>query len=198
MTDKTLQALERDAYRESYSDGIIDLFFGLSLVWIGAAWIWLPDFAGLAGVITAVFVTAVLAWRKKVVESRAGYVQWSGPRRRWEQRNFVAVFLAGVVLFLLAIGTFVAFEGAEASFDKVGPAILAWLLALLATGLAFIMDAKRLLMYALALLVSGAIAAATDSNPGWPLLASGVAITISGTAMLTMYRRRYPQQADGS
>ena len=40
----TLQTLESGAYRRAYSDGIIDLFVGVSLCWIGAAWIWLPDF----------------------------------------------------------------------------------------------------------------------------------------------------------
>ena len=44
-----LKTLERQAYLETYSDGTIDLFVGLSLTWIGAAWIWLPDLAGIAG-----------------------------------------------------------------------------------------------------------------------------------------------------
>ena len=41
-----IRELEQAAYRTSYSDGIVDVFVGLSLVWIGVAWIWLDDLAG--------------------------------------------------------------------------------------------------------------------------------------------------------
>jgi hypothetical protein len=33
-TDQELQTLERRAYLASYSDGIVDLFVGLSLLWM--------------------------------------------------------------------------------------------------------------------------------------------------------------------
>jgi hypothetical protein len=35
----------------------LDIFVGLSLAWIGAVWIWFSDYAGLAGVLPAVFVS---------------------------------------------------------------------------------------------------------------------------------------------
>ncbi|MCP4249254.1 MAG: hypothetical protein GY778_19595, partial [bacterium] len=79
-----LDTLEHASYRATYSDGIIDLFVGASLLWIGAAWIWLPDLAGIAGIFPAVFVSSVLVVRKRFVEARTGYVKWSAPRRRWE------------------------------------------------------------------------------------------------------------------
>ena len=101
-----LEALEQEAYRVSWSDGIIDLFGGLSLVWIGSAWVWLPDLAGVAGVLPAIFVAPVLAARKRFVEPRIGYVQWRGPRRGWERRTLWALLMAGVGLFLGGIALF--------------------------------------------------------------------------------------------
>ena len=192
-SDRSLLHLERAAYRASYGDGIIDLFVGLSIAWIGTAWIWLSDLAGVAGVFPAVFLTAVLAIRKRLVESRAGYVKWSPPRLRWERRNIMLVFAGGVAMFLLGIAAFVASADGSSLFDSVGPAILAWLLALMAFGLAFVMSAWRMLGYAAVLVVSGAMAAAAGANPGWPLLASGAAITVVGGVMLARFLRENPR-----
>jgi hypothetical protein len=37
--NQDLQKLERRTYRGFYSDGIIDIYVGISLLWIGVAWI---------------------------------------------------------------------------------------------------------------------------------------------------------------
>lgn len=193
----TLDNIERDAYRASYSDGIIDSFVGISLVWIGVAWIWLPDFAGLAGVFPAIFVTPLLAGRKKLVEQRAGYVKWSEPRRSWERRNLMALLVAGILMFAFGIGLFLVVNGSGdvAIFDTVGPGLLAFLLALMAVGLAFLLDAWRMLVYAAVLAAGGVVAAIADSNPGWPLLGAGLAIAAVGLFMVVRFLNRYPDVA---
>ena len=189
-----LDTLERDAYRASYTDGIIDLFVGLSLVWIGVAWIWLPDFAGLAGVFPAIFVTPLLSARKQIVEKRAGYVKWSAPRRTWERRNLMAALLGGTALFLTGVGVFVAVNGSGSIdfMDAIGPGLLAFLLALMAIVLAFLLDAPRMFAYAAALVVAGAVASAADANPGWPLLAAGAFVTAIGGVMLARFLNTNP------
>jgi vacuolar-type H+-ATPase subunit I/STV1 len=192
--DPTLDTLERTAYRASYSDGIIDVFVGLSLIWIGVAWIWLPDFAGLAGVLPAIFVTPLLTVRRQTVEKRAGYVKWTAPRRNWERRNLLAALLGGVVLLLMGVGVFVAVNGSGSIdiTDAIGPGLLAFLLALLAVVLAFLMDAPRMFAYAAALVMAGAIASAADANPGWPLLAAGAVVAIVGSVMLARFLNANP------
>lgn len=193
-TTPNLDTLERGAYRASYSDGIIDLFVGLSLVWIGAAWIWLPDFAALAGVLPAIFVTPLLNARKQIVEKRAGYVKWSGPRRSWERRNLTVALLGGVALLLVGAGVFVAANGSGTTdfMGAIGPGLPAFLLALMAIVLAFLLDAPRMLTYAVALVIAGVVAAATDANPGWPLLAAGAFVTAVGGLMLARFLNANP------
>ena len=191
---KNLDTLERDAYQASYSDGIIDVFVGLSLIWIGAAWIWLPDFAGLAGVLPAIFITPLLTARKQIVEKRAGYVKWSAPRRHWERRNLMAALAGGVMLFLMGVGAYVAVSGSGGVdfMDAIGPGLLAFLLALMAIVLAFLMDAPRMFAYAAALVIAGVVASVADANPGWPLLAAGGVVTVVGAVMVARFVKANP------
>ncbi len=189
-----LGQLESDAYRSSYDDGIIDLFVGLSLVWIGVAWMWIPSLAGVAGVFPAILVTGVLAARKRLIEARTGYVRWREDRRIWERRNLWILLTAGTALFLLGVGTFVTVSDASATLDLewVLPGLLAILLALLALGLVFVTGLRRMAGYAAVLLAAGLVAAAKETNPGMPLLVAGGAITVVGAALLVRFLRRHP------
>jgi len=194
-TDKELQTLERKAYLESYSDGIVDLFVGVSLLWIGVAWIWLPDFAGLAGVVPAVFISVMLAARKRLLESRLGYVKWSEPRRRWERRNLAAVLAAGVLMLLVGVAVYVLVTQEPANTRDLGnwvAGLPALLLALLAVGLGFVMGTWRMLAYGGVLATVGAVTVLAELDPGWPLFAAGIAITVSGIAMVVRFVQRHP------
>lgn len=196
--DHDLRNLEHTAYRESYSDGLIDLYLGLSIGWVGAAWIWLPDLAGLAGILPAVFVVPFLMGRQAFVERRAGYVRWAEPRRKTERRTLVGAVILGGVLFVIAIGVFVIVRKTSANqaiTEAIAPALMAWLLALMATALAVVMSARRMVAYAAVLVVSGIVAAAMDANPGWPMLVSGITVAACGAAMLASFLRSNPTVA---
>ncbi|MDJ0953939.1 MAG: hypothetical protein QNJ81_09680 [Acidimicrobiia bacterium] len=195
MTNE-LEAIERDAYRASYSDGIIDIFVGLSLVVIGATWIWAEDYGSLAGVLPAVMVPTVIPLRKRVVETRGGYVKWSAPRRRWEQRNLVGVFVAGVATFLLGIAAYFMFESGGAARDlltDIAPGMLAFILAVLALVLGAMMEQRRFFIYGAVLVAGGVLAVIEDANPGLPLLMAGVVVTAVGVVMLVRYLRANPR-----
>jgi hypothetical protein len=193
--DQDLQNLERRTYRDFYSDGIIDIYVGISLLWIGVAWIWLPDMAGLAGVFPAIFIAPMLAGRKRFLERRIGYVKWTETRRQWEHRNLVAALIAGTVFLLLGVGVYMLASDSAADRDILGtmaPGLIAWLLAALAIGLAFLMSARRMLLYGAVLIAGGIWTAQADANPGWPLLVAGSLIAITGVAMLIGFVRRNP------
>ena len=192
---RDVESLERGAYRASFSDGIIDIFVGASLMWIGAVWIWLPDLAGLAGVFPAVFVTVMLTARKRFVEARLGYVKWREPRRRWERRNLIAFLGAGVALLVIGVAMFVAVRQGALDSDAhrtLAPGLMAWLLALLATGLAFLMTSWRMLAYAGVLAATGLITVWAEARPGWPLLAAGTVIAVTGLMLFARFIRRHP------
>jgi hypothetical protein len=170
-TDQELQTLERRAYLASYSDGIVDLFVGLSLLWIGVAWIWLPGMAGLAGVLPAVFISVMLTARKRLLESRLGYVKWSESRRRWESRNLAAILAAGVLIFVVGVVVYVLVT--QGSTDTRGLSdLVPGLPALLAT--------------------AGVITVLAERDPGWPLFAAGIVVTVWGMVMVARFVRRYP------
>lgn len=191
-----LDSLEQAAYRDAYSDGIIDLFVGASLLWIGTAWIWLPGIAGLAGVFPAIFVTAMLTGRKKFVEGRTGYVKWSPPRRRWERRNLVLLVAAGTALFGLGVAAFLVASSRSDDAEilgSIGPGLLAFLLALMAVGLGVMMATGRLFLYAGVLAIGGIVAVWQDTSPGWPMLAAGAVVAGTGSVMLLRYVRANPR-----
>jgi hypothetical protein len=194
--DPELATLESGAYRDSYSDGMVDAFVGLALLWIGIAWIWLPDIAGLAGVFPAIFVSPLLVARKRIVEARAGYVKWSPPRRRWEQRNLVVSLAAGVLLMLIGVAVFIVADRSESDtrvLGAIGPGLLAFLLALLALGLSALMNAARMILYAGVLAIGGFVAVWQDSSPGLPMVVAGGLITVIGLVMLIAFIRSNPK-----
>ena len=193
--NQDLQNLERRTYRGFYSDGIIDIYVGISLLWIGVAWIWLPDIAGLAGVLPAIFITPMLAGRKRFLEQRIGYVKWTEPRRQWEHRNLVAALIAGTAFMLLGVGVYTFASDSAANRDILGnvaPGLIAWLLGAVTIDLAVLMSARRMLAYAGVLVAGGIWTAQANASPGWPLLPAGILITATGTAMLIGFIRNNP------
>lgn len=190
-----LQNLEQQTYRDSYSNGIIDIYIGISLLWIGVAWIWLPDIAGLAGALPAIFIAPMLVGRKRFSEKRIGYVKWTEPRRQWEHRNLVGALVLGTAFLLLGVGVYMFVSDSAADRDVLGnlaPGLIAWLLALVAIGLAFLMPARRMLAYAMVLIAAGIWTAQENASPGWPLLAAGTVVTVTGIAMLIRFIRSNP------
>lgn len=186
-----LEVMEREAYRAWWSDGIVDIYLGISMLWIGAMWTWATDLAGLAGVFPAIFVAPMLAAHKRFVEPRLGHVEWRPARRAWERRNMLGLLGAGTALFVLVVSTFLLVDTSGGSL-QLAPGLLAWLLALLAVGLAFLLDARRMLLYALVLAVSGVVVVALEATPGWPMLVCGVVATAVGLVMLRRFVERYP------
>jgi hypothetical protein len=189
-----LHGVERDAYRAYWSDGIVDIYLGLSLLFIGAMWTWVNDLSGLAGVLPAIFVAPVLAARKRFVEARLGHVEWRPARRGWERRTRTLLLLAGLALFVLGFGAYLVAAGGLTGL-RIAPGILAWLLAGLALGLAVVLDARRFVVYAAVLAASGLVVVALEAAPGWPMLACGAVATVVGLVMLRRFVELHPVMA---
>jgi len=190
-----LDEIERRAYRSSYSDGLFDVFAGLSLVAIGAIWIWAEDYGGLAGVLPAVLFPSLVPLRKQIVEARGGYVRWSSNRRRWERRNVLGAVAAGVLLLLLGVVAYLVAADSSPGGGLVyelGPGLLAFLLAIVAAVLGLMVVQRRRFAYALCLVAAGAVAVIREANPGWPLFGAGILVAGAGVVMLVRYLRSHP------
>jgi hypothetical protein len=190
-TPPELKDLEQRAYGLTYSDGVIDIFVGLSMAWIGAVWLVLPGILSGAVALVAVSISPVLVRRKRFVQARAGYVQFSEPRRRWERRiTMTAAFLFAA--FMLIARPLGSLQPEDIDW-AVGPdSLIAWLLALIAVVLSFFVEGKRFLVYAATLTATGAIAVMADTAFGWPLLISGVVILAVGIALMKRFVNRHP------
>lgn len=192
--ESDVDKLESDVYRSRFDDGSVEIFLGLSLIWIGSAWVFLPDFAGLAGVLPAVFVAPFVTWRTKFLESRLGYVRFGPERRSWERKNLLIAILAGVAILLLGVGVYLVVSSDRPIPDMIEsllPGLIAFLLAAFVAGLGLITGAWRLYVVAAVLVIGGVVAAIYDTNPGAPLIPAGFVAAIWGTVMLVGFTRQH-------
>ena len=110
----------------------------------------------------------------------------------------VAVLVFGAVLFLTGVAAFVIVAAGSVDTDatlQIMPGVLAWLLAIVAIGIGFLLGIRRMLGYAVVLAVVGVVAVALEANPGWPLLAAGVVIAAAGITLLVRFLRHNPVTA---
>jgi hypothetical protein len=185
-----LGRIEADAYRSRFDDGLIDLFLGISLVWVGASWLWLEGIAAFAGLVPALAVVPFLEARRRFLERRAGHVRFADRRRRWERRTLAWLVLAGAVLAGVAM-VLIALDLGDSDI-AAGPGVIALLLAVLSLGLAWLTTSLRFAAYGAVLVVAGTIAALTDANPGLPVLVGGMVATMWGAVVLIRFVGNHP------
>jgi len=188
--------LESDVYRSRFDDGSIEIFIGLSLIWIGVAWMFIPSISGFAGVFPAIVVAPFITWRTKFMEQRVGYVRFGPERRQWERRRLVVMLLAGVGMFVLGIAVYLMVTSGNSEADSLvflSPGLIAFLLAALVVGIAAITGAWRMLFFAAVLIAGGVVAAVNDTSPGLPLIPAGIVAAVWGTAMLIVFVGKHPK-----
>lgn len=187
----SIETMERKAFRSFWGDGLLDLMLGLVLLVFGLAW-W-QDVAVLGAVFPAACVSMWRPLRRRLVEPRMGFVEFSGDREL-KTRSFrfgLAGFFAGTaVLGMLIIALWknaVLPQPAEwiAGFPLV-------LLALPAAGFALFTGCRRFYFYALLLLAAALELVIQGLEPHAGLLASGVVITLSGLFVLARFIMRHP------
>jgi len=198
-SEHDLKALEQEAFSNAYSDGIFDLFVGISLIWIGIAWLWLPDLAGLAGVFPAILIAPVIQVRKRLVEPRIGYVKWSDVRESKERRTLAQMLAFGVLVLVVGVGVFLVTVQDDANTDSLAllvPALPVWLLGVGAALFGVVSGVPRALGYAAILAVAGGATIWLDQGPGVGLFVSGVLITlIALTMVVSFFGRNKPVEA---
>ena len=193
MAPTNPEDLERDAYQDSFSDGLIDLTIGLILAWIGVIWLWIESLPGLVGVVSAVLAWTLLRIRARVVEPRLGYVRWRAPRLKWERRQLL--LLTGLVLAAFLLGNGVMFairEGDTLEAQGIVPGLPAFVLGIGACVAAAKARFRRLWVYGVVLVGAAVVTILADANPGGSLLASGALICGVGGVLLTRFLHTHP------
>jgi hypothetical protein len=192
MSDVNLERLEERAWRESFSDGLIDLYFGLSLVWIGAAWLWFESIAALAPILPAALAPVLIPLRARIIEPRFGYVRWTAPRRGWERHQLLGLLGLGIGALLLVALVVVAGGPDVTDSWALEAGLLAVLVLIPVVALAVVTGIHRLWVYAAVLLIGAVLVVMVDAEPGWPLLAAGVVATAIGAVLFARFLRAYP------
>jgi len=195
MNDTNLEDLEREAYQDSFSDGLIDLFIGLGLAVIGITWLWLEPVAGLAGVFAAVVAWALVPIRRRIVEPRVGYVTWTAPRLKWERKQLRLLFGLGTVALLSGVGLVLSIvngDGVTSGDRNVVAGLPAVLLSIGAFVIAAASGFKRLWGYGTVLVSAATVTILIEAGPGGSLLAAGAAIGVVGGVLLSRFLRANP------
>lgn len=195
MNHTDLEDLESEAYQDSFSDGLVDLFLGLGLALIGALWLWFESVAGLAGVFAAAVAWALVPIRRRVVEPRVGYVRWTAPRLKWERKQLRLLFVLGSVALLIGVGLALSLangDGGTSGDRNVVAGLPAILLAIGAFVLAATSGFKRLWGYGTILMIAAAVTILIEAGPGGSLLAAGAAIGAVGVVLLSRFLRANP------
>ena len=189
--------LEREAYQDSYSDGLIDLFIGLGLAAIGALWLWMESVAGLAGAFAAAVTWALVPIRRRIVEPRIGYVRWTAPRLKWERKQLTLLLVLGTVALIVGVGLVLDIASGD-DITRGDRNVVAGLPAILLAISAFVLAAtsgfKRLWGYGTLLLSAAAVTILIEVDPGGSLLTAGAAIGVVGLVLLGRFLRANPRR----
>jgi hypothetical protein len=188
-----LKELEQRNYKATHSDGVIDVFVGISMVVIGVTWIVIPNVLSVVTAGVAISISPMLAWRRRFIEDRTGYVMFTEPRRLWERRIYTtaAVLFSGFMLLARPLGSLQP----EDIDWMVGPdSSVVWLVAAVLLLLGVQTKLTRLLVYSLVLTAAGTVPFVISTESfGWPLLISGAVIVAVGSALIGRFVIRHPR-----
>jgi len=188
-----LKELEQRKYKATHTDGVIDVFVGLSMVIIGVVWLMIPSVLSVATAGVAISISPMLALRRRFIEDRTGYVMFTEPRRLWERRIYTtaAVLFGGFMLLARPLGSL---QPDEIDW-VVGPdSLVVWVVAAVAFVLGVLTKLTRLFVYVLVLATAGLVPViiATESF-GWPLVISGAVFVAVGSVLIGRFVILHPR-----
>ncbi len=195
MNRTNLEDLEGEAYQDSFSDGLIDLFVGLGIAVVGMTWLWLEPVAGLGAVFAAAVAWALPPIRRRIVEPRIGYVRWTAPRLKWERKQLRLLFWLGAVALLAGGAAALAVvrgDGVTSGDRNVVAGLPAILLGIGAFVLGATSGLKRLWGYGAVLVSAAAVTILIEAGPGGSLLAAGAVVGVVGVVLLSRFLRAHP------
>jgi Ca2+/Na+ antiporter len=189
--NESVRSMEKSAFRSFWNDGLLDLMLGLVILAVGLSW-W-QEVAVMGAIFPAVCVSMWTPLRKRLVEPRMGYVEFSG-ERELKVRSFrhgLIAFFAGTMMLGAAIYMLWNRERIpEPAVWIAGfPLVLIGIPALF---FAFFTQCRRYVFYAAILLLAAVQVVAMGLEPHEGLIASGIVITLCGAYIFFRFLLRYP------
>ena len=193
-TSNNLREIETQAYRTLWEDGLLDIVVGAGVVGLGVSWI--TGFAIYGAILPALLVPVWQASRKRIIEPRMGYVEFSRERQAQERRGLSVLVLLGALTLTLGVVAFLRLRGNPSEQSDLLPVLIPALpAALLGVGGALVgllFAIRRFLTYAMLLFVGAAVGAGLGAWPGWHFVVPGLVILSVGVTLLAQFLRKYP------
>jgi hypothetical protein len=181
------QPLEKRLFQHYWDDGLLDLFVGLATLAVGLCWAF--DLVAIGAVIPALLTPFWTLLRRKLVEPRAGLVEFSDSRVSENRKMLIYSIILGLGMF----GTFLILHARVPDLGAlpglVIPAVPALLLALLALIAGLWLGLPRFVGYAAAFCAAGIIVALADARPEIAFFAGAVVVLANGARLLTRFLR---------
>jgi len=180
--------LERRLFRQYWDDGLLDVLSGVGALAVGLSWA--VDLVALGAAVPAVLAALWVPLRRRLVEPRAGLVEFADQRVERNRRGLVGSALLGLVaLAAFAALAFWAAPNPGGPWRAMAPAVPALLLALMAVVASLMLGLPRFVVYAGLFSVAGLGVAVTDGRPEVAILAAGLLVLASGTWRLNRFLR---------
>jgi len=177
------RSVESTLFRSYWDDGLLDVFAGIAV--IGIAALWAVDLVVLGSIVPVVLIPFWSPLRRRVVEPRVGYVEFSESRTAGNRRWLASSAALGVVVLALVVSLYATVRNEPGEWLRVAaPGIPAVLLGVLAMLVSVGLGLPRFLVYSTVFCLGAFGVAVTASEPELAMFAGGVAIALNGARMM--------------
>ena len=181
------ETLESSLFRQFWDDGLLDLFAGAAV--LGISVFWALDLVALGPIVPVLLIPFWHPLRRKLVEPRAGFVEFSEKRIGRNRGMLRYSALLGIALLALFL-TLYWVGGDRANVIRIfAPGIPALLLGVLAALTALGLGLPRFLAYAAFFVLAGLVVALMNADPEWAMAGGGLVILLHGILLWLRFVR---------
>lgn len=193
-----LKQIERKAYLSFYQDGIWDLFIGLAFIGMAVGVIY--SNTGITAIIPCFAIVIIPGLKKLITLPRLGYVKLSSEREVKKRKNISALVLLltfTAVLGGIVFSAYTGNSGWQRWIKSLALIPFGAVLSLIAGAVGFLYGIKRVLIYAILILVIFVIGHILELRPTFHFSVIGITMTLVGFALLIRFIGKYPKPGKG-
>jgi hypothetical protein len=193
-----LEQIERKTYLSYHSDGIWDLFAGLSFVGMALGLIY--GNTGIAAIFPALAIIMVPALKRCITSPRLGYVKFASQREEKEKRNVKSLIYLMSLTAVLGLVVFSGYTGDSAWHRWIKSLALipfGLVLSTIAGAVGLLYGIKRVLFYSVLILATFVIGHVLELRPAFHFSVIGIPITLVGVVMFLRFIINNPKPTKG-